>query len=282
MRTIRHSFAGRWVRQTLHAVYSFQNRDGRPVGYHLAAGVDIQLYPEGEIAEFLTVQRFFEKTEMAQTASYLKPGMKVIDVGANIGVYSILAQRQVGDTGFVWAFEPSSESYRRLLKNLALNKCSRVQPAQIALSNRSDTALVLQSDPGFGDAYRYLLPLQEASGAGGEIVPAITLDLYASRNGVTSVDFIKVDVEGFEYMVFSGSQDLLASSPKVVVMFESDPGWCARAGCRQQDSFELFRKLDFQLYAWNGKKRKWTGDEPSLLGASTVWASRDLQALPLL
>jgi FkbM family methyltransferase len=282
MRTIRHSFAGRWVRQTLHAVYSFQNRDGRPVGYHLAAGVDIQLYPEGEIAEFLTVQRFFEKTEMAQTASYLKPGMKVIDVGANIGVYSILAQRQVGDTGFVWAFEPSSESYRRLLKNLALNKCSRVQPAQIALSNRSDTALVLQSDPGFGDAYRYLLPLQEAGGAGGEIVPAITLDLYASRNGVTSVDFIKVDVEGFEYMVFSGSQDLLASSPKVVVMFESDPGWCARAGCRQQDSFELFRKLDFQLYAWNGKKRKWTGDEPSLLGASTVWASRDLQALPLL
>ena len=282
MRTIRHSFAGRWVRQILHAVYRFQNRDGRPVRYHLAAGVDIQLYPEGEIAEFLTLQRFFEKTEMALTASYLKPGMRVIDVGANIGVYSILAQRQVGDTGHVWAFEPSSESYRRLLKNLTLNQCCRVQSAQIALSDRSDTSFVLQSDPGFGDAYRYLLPVQEASSGGGEIVPVMTLDLYASRNGIASVDFIKVDVEGCEYMVFRGSRELLASSPNVVVMFESEPGWCARAGCRQQDSFELFRKLDFQLYAWDSKKRKWTGDERSLLAASTVWASRDLRVLPLL
>jgi FkbM family methyltransferase len=279
---IRHSFAGRWVRQTIHAVYSFQHRDGRPVAYHLAAGVDIQLYPEGEIAEFLAVQRFFERTEMAQTAAYLKPGMKVIDVGANIGVYSILAQQRVGNTGYVWAFEPSSESYRRLLKNLALNKCDRVQPAQTALSARSDTPFVLRSDPGFGDAYRYLAPSQETGGATGETVPAVTLDLYASRNGIAAVDFIKVDVEGCEYMVFQGSQELLASSPNAVVMFESDSGWCARAGCRQQDSFELFRKLGFQLYAWDAKKGKWISDEPSLLGASTVWASRGPQALPLL
>src|SRR5438045_125426 len=64
---IRHSFVGRWVRETIHALYSLKHRDGRPVQYRLAAGVDIQLYPEGEIAEFLSVQRFFEKTEMALT-----------------------------------------------------------------------------------------------------------------------------------------------------------------------------------------------------------------------
>jgi hypothetical protein len=94
------------------------------------------------------------------------------------------------------------------------------------------------------------------------------------------VDFMKVDVEGFEYMVFSGARALLASSPKVVVMFESDRGWCERAGCRQQDSFDLFRKLGFQLFAWHGRKGKWTTDESSLLSATTIWASRDLQALP--
>jgi hypothetical protein len=80
---IRHSFAGRWVRKMLHAFYSLKHGDGRPVRYGLAAGIDIQLYPEGEIAEFLSVQRFFEKTELALTAAYLKPGMKVVDVGAN-------------------------------------------------------------------------------------------------------------------------------------------------------------------------------------------------------
>jgi FkbM family methyltransferase len=251
------------------------------VRYRLAPGVDIQLYPEGEIAEFLVVQRLFEKTEMALTAAYLRPGMKVVDVGANIGVYSILAEQRMGGAGCVWAFEPSSESYRRLLRNISLNRCSLVRPAQIALSDRSDASLVLRSDPGFGDAYRYLVPSDQGSGATGEIVPVVTLDLYAARNGIVGVDFIKVDVEGCEHMVFAGSRELLMSSPSVVVMFESDPGWCARAGCTQQDSFEMLRKLDFQLFAWDSRNRKWTDRESSLLCASTVWASRDMQALPV-
>lgn len=279
---IRHSFAGRWVRQVLHGLYRLQHRDGQPVWYHLPAGVDIRLYPEGEVAEFLAVQRFFEMTEMALTAAYLRPGMKVIDAGANIGVYSILAQCRVGDSGHVWAFEPSPESYRRLVRNISLNECRRVRPAQMALAEGSDASFVLQSDPGFGDAYRYLLPARPGSGAGGELVPVTTLDHYASQNGIASVDFIKVDVEGSEYRVFAGSRQILASSPSVVVMFESDPEWCARAGCRQQDSFELLRKLEFQLYAWDGPNRKWAADESSLLSASTVWASRDIEALPVL
>jgi len=219
---------------------------------------------------------------MALTAAYLRPGMKVVDVGANIGVYSILAQHRVGHAGCVWAFEPSSESYRRFLENISLNNCSCVRPARIALSDRPDAFFMLQSDPGFGDAYRYLLPSRAAGGAAGELVPVTTLDLYASRNGIASVDFVKVDVEGGEFKVFAGSSRLLASSPNAVVMFESDPEWCARAGCRQQDSFELLRKLDFQLYAWNRQNRQWTADESSLFRASTVWASRDLEALPVL
>ena len=279
---IRHSFVGRWVRQTLHAFYSFQHRDGRPARYHLAEGVDIQLYPEGEIAEFLVLQRFFEKTEMALTSAYSKPGMKVIDVGANIGVYSILAQQRVGETGRVWGFEPSSETFRRFLKNIALNDCTQVQPVRVALSDRSDQNFVLQSDPGFGDAYRYLLPAQETNGASGEMVPVFTLDRFASENGIAEVDFMKVDVEGSEYTVFRGACALMASSPKLVVMFESDRGWCARAGCRQQDSFELFRNLGFELFAWDSKKRNWATDESALLNSTTVWAARDVQALPTL
>lgn len=279
---VRHSVLGKCVRQVLHSIYHLKHRNGEPVQYKLSPGVTIQLYPEGEIAEFLTLQRFFENTEMALTAAYLKPGMKVIDVGANIGVYSLLAQRRVEETGRVWAFEPSSESYRRLLRNLALNKCGCVQPVQMALSDRSDTYFTLQSDPGFGDAYRYLRPTADVSPSGGERVPVTTLDLYAARNALNNVDYMKVDVEGHEYTVFKGSQELLAASPNAVVMFESDPEWCERAGCRPQDSFELLRKLKFGLYVWDDRKRKWSGDEPSLLNATTVWASRDARALPVL
>src|SRR5258707_8626984 len=116
---IRPSVIGWGVRKVLHACYAFQHRNGQPVSYRFPGDVDIQLLPEGEIAEFLAVQRFFEKAEMALAAAYLRPGTKAIDVGANVGVYSILAERHVGKDGVVWAFEPSSESYQRLLKNLS-------------------------------------------------------------------------------------------------------------------------------------------------------------------
>ena len=97
--TIRHSVVGRCVRKLIHIAYHLQNPAGMPVSYRLPGGVELQLFPEGEVAEFLTVQRFFERTELALVSAYLKPGMTVIDVGANIGVYSILAEKRVGATG---------------------------------------------------------------------------------------------------------------------------------------------------------------------------------------
>src|SRR5271165_1056510 len=123
---IRHSVLGRCVRGAIHVYYQLRNPPGKPVKYLLPGGIEVLLYPEGEIAEFLTVQRFFEQAEMALTAAYLKPGMAVIDVGANIGVYSLLAGKLAGDTGAVWAFEPSLQTFQRLTRNLDLNGVGNV------------------------------------------------------------------------------------------------------------------------------------------------------------
>ena len=80
------------------------------MNYRFPRGVEIQLFPEGEVAAFLTVQRFFEKTELELVSAYLKPGMTVIDAGANIGVYSIFAEKLMNGAGAVWSFEPSLDS----------------------------------------------------------------------------------------------------------------------------------------------------------------------------
>ena len=281
---IRHSFIGRSARMAIHAAYRLQHRDGRPVAYRLPGGVGVQLFPEGEIAEFLSVQQFFEKTELALVSAYLKQGMKVVDVGANIGLYSILAQKMVADGGAVWAFEPSLESFQRLNRNLSLNGCHGVHAARLALSVHANTFLKLTNDPGFGDAYRYLLPTDTASSPdpGAESVPVTTLDLFTQENAIESIDFLKVDVEGGEYFVFGGAKHLLQSSPNLCIMFESDPGWCRRAHCTQRDSFDLLRGLGFGLYSWQGRTRKWLDDEATLLTSGTVWACRDIARLPVL
>jgi FkbM family methyltransferase len=202
--------------------------------------------------------------------------MRVVDVGANIGLYSILAASRLGDTGRVWAFEPSRESYDRLLRNLELNRCSCVQPIQAALGDAPNRSSTLLSDAGYGDAYRYLSPASEHEprGASGEVVRETTLDACAAEYAINRIDFIKIDVEGGEYRVLLGAKETLTANQNVRVVFESEADWCERAGCRQQDAFELLRAAGFQLYAWDRAKKNWTTNERELLRAGMVWASR--------
>jgi FkbM family methyltransferase len=220
--------------------------------------------------------RLFEWHELQLIAKYLKPGMRMVDVGANIGLYSIVASYRVGDTGRIWAFEPSRETYERLVRNLQLNDCRCVQPIQIALGESPDNLGTLTSDRGYGDAYRYLLPttVRDARRKDGEVVCATTLDACTAKYGIKQIDLIKIDVEGGEYRVLLGARETLAANRDVRVVFESEPDWCERAGCTQEDVFDFLRAAGFQLYAWDGKLRNWTRDERKLLRAGMVWAAR--------
>lgn len=280
---IRHSPVGWVARKAIKLAYRTLHSTSAPVSYHLPGSVDIRLYPEGEVAEFLSFPRLFERHELQLVATFLKPGMKMVDVGANIGLYSILGNSRVGDAGQVWAFEPSRESYNRLVRNLQLNNCSCVQPIQLALGDAPDRLSTIACDAGYGDAYRYLLPETEqgAGASGGEMVRATTLDACAAEYGIKEIDLIKIDVEGGEYRVLLGARETLSANQNVRVVFESEPDWCERAGCRQQDVFELLRGEGFQLYAWDTARGVWICDELELLRAGMVWASRSGEPIPI-
>jgi FkbM family methyltransferase len=206
-------------------------------------------------------------------------------VGANIGLYSIFSEKLAGQTGTIWAFEPSGESFTRLLRNLDLNHCTRVRPIQIALGDETNAFLTLKSDPGFGDAYRYLAAFAEVAGEKGggiESVEVTTLDAWAAKNSLSELDFLKVDVEGGEYNVFRGAKEIMRASPNLAILFESDAGWCERARCSQQDTFSLLRSIGLSLYAWSVKSKKWTTSEDSLLESDMLWACFDQRRLPSL
>jgi len=289
LRRIKQSSIGKAYRYLGHLAFALRFGTAEPVTYRLPRGIEIRLYPRGEVAEFLFYHPWFERTELNLLAGFLTEGMRLVDVGANIGLYSILADKLVGAHGQVWAFEPSNETYQWLLDNLRCNQCTSVVPIRVALSDRDGDDLILRSDPGFGDAYRYLqrrdrigsaLSEERRDTSRSEVVTTATLDAYAESHDIHKVDFIKVDIEGGEYPFFVGARRILTENQDVVVMFENSPDWCTRAGHRQEDIFALLRGLGFGLYSWSRGSQQWEDSDSRVMGAEIVWATRNYRRLP--
>lgn len=272
--------------------YLRRQKAGRLVQHRLPGKAVINLYPEGQIAELLYTVRF-ERAELALVSACLKQSMKVVDIGANIGLYSIVADKAVKPKGRVWAFEPSSETYSRLIRNLSLNDATSVIPVRLALADKHGGSLTLKRDPGFRDGDRYLVAERAArspdSGwpedyGDSEQVQVTTLDhyLYTLVDAPHRIDFLKMDIEGGEFSVFRGATQVLTSNPKILLMFECTPQGCQRAGHKQEDVFRFLKDLGFDLYSWQRSIRDWETSGELLLAAGNVWACRGKELLPRL
>jgi len=272
------------------ALYRLRRMAGRPVTFRVATSMRIALYPVGQIAELLYTSRF-ERRDLELVGRLLRPGMNVVDIGANIGLYSILAAQRVAPGGRVWAFEPSAETTQRLHRNLQLNQVmTTVTTVRTALADKSGGRLELARDRGRGDGERFLL----AGGARDrdavaqpeiedrESVPVTTLDEYFFAAPVEPpvIDFLKIDIEGGEMLVFNGARRLLTENRHLVIMFESTPESSRRYGYRQEDLFALLRDLGFDLFYWDRDDKDWRTDPDRLLSAGNLWATRDRALLP--
>lgn len=122
----------------------------------------------------------------------LQPGQRVIDIGANHGVYSLSMAQTVGPTGRVWAFEPASTTARLLAESIAVNGFAQVQLEKSALSDRCGTA-TLSLDT---NSELNTIVSEPAPGSASETVPLLTLDECMQRQDWRDIDFLKIDAEG--------------------------------------------------------------------------------------
>jgi FkbM family methyltransferase len=275
MSKLRHSGPTRFLRAGLRWIHQRKYQEGTPLLCAVVPGVEFRIYPKGELIDFLPFAKLFERTEMQLVAHLLKPNMKVIDAGANIGIYSLLAAQCVGDEGHVWAFEPSQSTYNLFLDNVALNSVTTISANRLALSDTKGQ-LTLRSQKGFGDLYKHLD--YSGNAAAGDLVETVeitTLDDFADTNKIEAIDFFKIDVEGAEYRLLEGSRRLLSRSPNVIVMVEIEEDWCARNGVTVEDCLRLLKSMGLSLYSWSKRQARWVPDESQLSVSRTVWATRN-------
>lgn len=174
----------------------------------------------------------------------VKEGMTVIDIGANIGYYSLIASVLSGANGRIIAYEPETENHSFLLKNIELNKLSNVTSIKKALSNKEGTSDFYITE---GNMSTYAL-VDNRSASKKISVPTITLDHSLSSLGITKVDVIKMDIEGAEPLALEGMKETLARNRDIIIFTEFYPKAMRRLGKEPLSFLQTLHALGFSIW----------------------------------
>jgi FkbM family methyltransferase len=186
----------------------------------------------------LEQEDWFEK-ELPFVRSYLQPGMRALDIGANYGIYSVGIGKAVGPTGRVWAFEPSAGTLSFLRHTLAANAMAQVVVDDCALSDRAGSGrLSVNTDS-------ELNSLVHTSTESSEEVRLDTLDGAMARQGIRGIDFVKLDAEGEEARIVAGGREFFRIEDPLV-MFELKHAHVVNVellACFRAAGYRLFRLI---------------------------------------
>jgi FkbM family methyltransferase len=196
-------------------------------------------YISREIAE----HGVWEPLESRVFAQLVKPGSIVLDLGANIGYYTVLAGLCAGPRGQVYAFEPESHNVALLRENVALNDLGNVTVAEAAAWSVSNAGELYLSADNKGDHRAY----DGGNGAGSVPVQRVALDdWFADRE--RRIDVVKMDTQGSELRILQGMRGLLdANRGRMRLIVEFWPHGLEGAGDSAAALVELLRGYDFTL-----------------------------------
>jgi FkbM family methyltransferase len=173
----------------------------------------------------------------------IRPGMTVIDIGAHVGYYAVLFSKLTGDKGKVYAFEADADNFILLEKNVGRRQ-------NVCLINQA-----VSNQDGFIDFYK----IQSNTGCHSLIapsksqtekisVPTTTIDSFIEKNKLAKIDFIKIDIEGGEYLALLGMQKLFSHPDAPAIIMEFGPEAILAAKLDPQEFLKKIRNFGFRIF----------------------------------
>jgi FkbM family methyltransferase len=199
----------------------------------------------------LSINGIYEPLETELVTKEIKKGDVVLDIGANIGYYTLIFAKLVGEEGKVFAFEPDPTNYALLQKNVDLNGYTNVILVQKAVSNRTGKIKLYLCDDNKADNRIY----NSHDGRQSTEIEAIRLDDYF-KDYDGGVDFIKMDIQGAEGGAIQGMLDLIEKNRNVKITAEFWPVGLKRFGIEPEECLQLLAEHGFQLYNINERAKK--------------------------
>lgn len=185
---------------------------------------------------------FFEKESTASVERIVKDGDVVLDIGANIGYYSVILSKLVGSKGIVHAFEPV-KSYREVLKeNLIANKIKNTKIYPFGFSDKKEDL-----DIYIGNSSATLHWVADGKPLFQEKIKLTTLDDFSKKNKLDRIDFIKIDVDGHEPSFLKGAWNTLEKFNPVILLEVNQENYL-KAGYTVWDFYDLLKSNNYKIY----------------------------------
>lgn len=184
----------------------------------------------------------------------MKEGMVVVDVGAHIGYYTLIAAKLVDAKGRVYAFEPEPYNYRLLMRNIYENRYKNVVATQKAVANKEQKEALFLNTKDFGS---HSLSRNNVPELGNSVeVESTTLDRFFEKNvGNFKVDFVKMDTQGAEGLVVEGMSIIIEKNSNLKIMMEFWPSGLVNMGTEPKQLLVKLRNYGFTFQLVNEETR---------------------------
>lgn len=218
----------------------------------------LYLNPNDPVLSGALALRVYENSEIVFFKKYCQGEMTFIDIGGNVGLYSALALHTLNEKGKIITLEPHPESFALLQKNVIANQelrgiesTPKIELFQMAASSQSGTRTLALNPENKADNR-----LSEAPN-NWESIPIDTksMDALLIEKEIEEVNFVKMDVQGYEHRILSGFTDTLRRSTKTIIMTEFWPQGINSTGGEARGYLQDLHDLGFALYELHERPR---------------------------
>jgi len=232
---------------------NFQNSDRKYIDKKLSSNTTIRLYKKANLSKELYCYGF-EEAEILFLRRYLRAGDVALDVGANIGLMTLIVSEQVKSAGAVHSLEPAPETFGWLKENTEINSISNVRLYNMALSDREGKIDFYVSQEGL-DAFNSVIKPAKGDNYQVKSVDTTTLDKFVSALP-SKVTFIKMDVEGFELSVLEGGRNILSADDAPELLVEFTESNLKSAGHSTLELYDKISGLGYRLYSFDASSHR--------------------------
>jgi FkbM family methyltransferase len=205
------------------------------------------------VSEKMVVYKNWEDFETKVFMKTLHPGDVVIDIGAHIGYYTLIAAKIVGNAGKVFAFEPNERNFKLLQKNVKENGYKNVVLINKAVTKKSGSIKLYINNQNTGDHRIY----DSQDNRKAVTVQTISLnDFFKNKNNLPfmkKVSLIKMDIQGSEVEALKGGLDLLKNNSQIKLITEFWPFGMNLNKTSAKEFLNLLETYKFKFYEINEK-----------------------------